>query len=356
MSKRTPGLRKQGGVWHIQKVIAGELIRCSTGEKDLEKAEQYLAQLIEKNRKVKIYGDRIERTFDEAAARYVEEYDHKRSLDRDIVTLKAVMPYIGNFELRKIHSGVLDGFVKDRKAAGITAGTLNRDLSIIKRVLKLSAELWRDENGRPWLDTAPMLVKVQGKKRPPRPISWDEQTKLFSAMPRYLAEICEFLVNTGVREQRALNLKWTDEAKISGVDASVFIIADEDEKNQQERIVVLNSVAKSLVDSRRGNDSEYVFDFEGRKLERVNNRAWRKALVDSGLAGQGICVHSLRHTFGKRLRAAGVDHANRQDLLGHANGNITTHYCAAEIGKLIECVELLCETRKPELTLIRRKA
>lgn len=41
-----------------------------------------------------IYGERLERTFDEAVARFLEEYDHKRSLERDIVTLKAVMPYI----------------------------------------------------------------------------------------------------------------------------------------------------------------------------------------------------------------------------------------------------------------------
>lgn len=354
MSKRTPGLRKNGTYWHVQKVIAGQLIRCSTGETQLEKAEQYLNKLIEDTRKVKVYGERIERNFDQAAARYIEDYAQKKSIERDIVTLKAVMPYVGHIELRKIHSGVFDEFIRDRRNTGISAGTLNRDLTIIKRVLKLCAELWRDENGRPWLDTAPMLIKVQGEKRKPRPISFIEQDKIIKALPDYLANMVLFALNTGLRDQELCSLRWSDECKISGMDATVFVIAEERAKNNRERIVPLNSVAQSIINSLRSNQSEFVFSYDGRKLSRMNNKAWRKAIKSANLTG--VRVHDLRHTFGKRLRAAGVDHQNCQDLLGHYNGNITTHYCAAEIAKLIDCVELLCDARKPELTLIRKKA
>lgn len=115
MAKRTPGLRKKGEIWHIDKVIAGQQICRSTGETELENAERFLAQITEQLRKVKIYGERLERTFDEAAARFIEEYGHKRSIERDIVTLKAVMPYIGEPPLLKVHSGVIDSYIKDRK-------------------------------------------------------------------------------------------------------------------------------------------------------------------------------------------------------------------------------------------------
>ena len=302
MSKRTPGLRKRGQTWHVQKVIAGQLICCSTGEKELEAAEKYLTQLIQSTRKSKIYGERIERTFDQAAARYIKEYDHKRSIDRDIDTLKAVMPYIGNMPLKKIHSGVLDCFIGDRKKTGITAGTLNRDLSIIKRVLKLCAELWRDENGNPWLDTAPMLVKVQGEKRKPKPINWSEQERLLKSMPIYLAEMCLFALNTGLRDQEICSLTWDQECKVQGMDHTVFVVTEDKAKNQQERIVALNSTAVRLVEARRGNGSDFVFDYNGRKLDRLNNRAWKKSISESGLTG--VRVHDLRHTFGMRLRDA----------------------------------------------------
>ncbi len=141
-------------------------------------------------------------------------------------------------------------------------------------------------------------------------------------------------------------------AFLNGSDKSVFIISEERAKNAHERIVPLNSVALSIVNQRRKNGSDYVFDFEGRKLDRLTNKAWRKARESVGL--KSVRIHDLRHTFGMRLRAAGVSFEDRQDLLGHHAGRITTHYSKVEINRLIDCVELLCENRKPELTLIRR--
>ena len=95
-------------------------------------------------------------------------------------------------------------------------------------------------------------------------------------------------------------MRWTDECKVSDLDTTVFIRT----KNKRERIVPLNSVARSIVAGRRNNKSEYVFDYQGRKLDRMTNRAWRRAREAVGL--NLVRVHDLRHTFGMRLRAAGV--------------------------------------------------
>ena len=262
------------------------------------------------------------------------------------------MPYIGEVALLKIHSGTLDNFIKDRKKSGISAGTLNRDMAIVRRVLSLSARLWRDDQGRAWLDTVPMLPTIEGVKRKPRPISWQEQEVLLKALPAYLADMALFALNTGLRDQEICAMKWSDECKVNGLDTTVFIISEKRAKNKHERIVPLNLVAQSIVASRRGNQSDFVFDYEGRKLLRINNKAWRKARESVGL--KEVRVHDLRHTFVMRLRAAGMGFEDRQDLLGHHAGRITTHYSKVEINRLIECVELLCEARKPELTLIRR--
>jgi integrase len=52
-----------------------------------------------------------------------------------------------------------------------------------------------------------------------------------------------------------------------------------------------------------------------------------------------IRVHDLKHTFGRRLRAAGVPLEPRKVLLGHRNGDIATHYSAPELEELIEAAE-----------------
>jgi len=52
----------------------------------------------------------------------------------------------------------------------------------------------------------------------------------------------------------------------------------------------------------------------------------------------------------------GVSFGDRQDLLGHRSGRITTHYSAAELSRLIEAAERVCEHRgeQPERVVLRR--
>lgn len=69
-------------------------------------------------------------------------------------------------------------------------------------------------------------------------------------------------------------------------------------------------------------------------------------------------VHDLRHTGGRRLRAAGVGLETRQATLGHKSGSITTHYSAAELRELLEAMEFIATDNQREshaLTLLKRK-
>ncbi len=69
-------------------------------------------------------------------------------------------------------------------------------------------------------------------------------------------------------------------------------------------------------------------------------------------------VHDLKHTFGRRLRAAGVPLETRKVLLGHRNGDITSHYSAPEIKELIDAANRVCESESgkiPALTILKRR-
>ena len=66
-------------------------------------------------------------------------------------------------------------------------------------------------------------------------------------------------------------------------------------------------------------------------------------------------VHDLKHTFGRRLRIAGVNFEDRQDLLGHKSGRITTYYSQVELIYLIQATNKDAEEdRRPMLTVLRR--
>ena len=144
-------------------------------------------------------------------------------------------------------------------------------------------------------------------------------------------------------------LRWDWEVLVPELETTVFIIPEWLAKNGEERIVVLNEVARAVVDRQRERHPEYVFTYKGRRLSRMMTTAWKKARQRVGLPQ--VRVHDLKHTFGHRLRAAGVPFEERQDLLGHRSGRITTHYSAPDIARLLEAAE---RVRQPALKTVVR--
>ena len=159
-----------------------------------------------------------------------------------------------------------------------------------------------------------------------------------------------FKVNTGCRDAEVCGLRWEWELELPELETSVFVIPGDRVKNGADRLVVLNSVARSIIDEQRGLHPEYVFVYSQirkagnepkfRPIETMNNTSWQKARRRANLPQ--VRVHDLKHTFGRRLRAAGVSFEDRQDLLGHKSARMTTHYSAPELSNLIEAAEKAC--------------
>jgi integrase len=241
-------------------------------------------------------------------------------------------------------------------AKGLSPGTVNRDLAVVRRILSLSARLWHDETDRPWLAVAPLIqMQRHPNRRAPYPLSITEQRLLFSELGDHLAAMALFKVNTGLREQEVVNLRWQWEEQVPELGTSLFVIPREYVKNALDRYVVLNRLARSVVENCRNCHPEFVFTYQGSPLTGIYNSGWKAARRRAAARYEGelgrpcpagfrsIRVHDLKHTFGHRLRVAGVSFEDRKLLLGHKAQHVTTHYSAPEIGALIEASERVCE-------------
>ena len=290
--------------------------------------------------------------------------------------LRQLDPFIGTHLLRQVHIGTLQAFIAKRRSDGVKTKTINAALAVVRRILNLAASEWMDDRGMTWLETAPKirLFRVTDA-RLPYPLSDDEQMFLFRELPAHLAKMALFKVNTGTREQEVCGLKWSHEVKVPEFSTSVFLIPAERVKNGEERLVVLNRVARSIIDSLRGKHPDFVFVQEFKKKEPrpfrgMHNTAWKNARERAAEkwaetkgepAAEGfrrVRVHDLKHTFVRRLRAAGVSFEDRQDLLGHKSGRMTTHYSQAELCNLIDAAEKVCDAESretPATTWLRRK-
>ena len=116
---------------------------------------------------------------------------------------------------------------------------------------------------------------------------------------------------------------------------------------------MLNRLAMSVVEARRGISLTHVFTYKDKPITRMLTSGWKRARSRAELPQ--VRVHDLKHTFGRRLRAAGVSFEDWQDLLGHRSGRITTHYSAAELSRLIAAANSVCErdTAHAELVVLR---
>jgi integrase len=173
------------------------------------------------------------------------------------------------------------------------------------------------------------------------PQRFSTQERLFEELPDYLRKMAIFKVNTGCREGEVCALRWEWEKRYPTMNVSVFVIPGDHVKNRDDRVVVLNRMAASIIEAQRGGHPEYVFSYRGRPVKKMYGRAWRQARERVGL--EQVRVHDLKHTYGRRLRAADVSEEDRKDLLGHRSGkSMTTHYSAAEISKLIDYSNRVC--------------
>jgi hypothetical protein len=179
-----------------------------------------------------------------------------------------------------------------------------------------------DAAGLTGLTTAPLISMLPGSDvRSPYPPSWDEQKLLFGELPAHLGRMALFKVDPGTRdgEVRAQWWDWAVQVPEPGTPGTrVFLIPKQHVKNGEERLVVLNEVARSVVDSCRGVHPEFVFTHRGRPVAKMNNGAWRKARRNSvsrpiWTFGGSAFGKTPALTFLKRKTASG-DTASREIL------------------------------------------
>jgi len=313
---------------------------------------------LEKIRQAKIYGVRPKRLFREAATKFLLENQHKRTIDTDGFFLKMLDPYIGGLTLESIHNESLKRYIETRGEEGVKKRTINYGLQLVRHILNLAATEWR-EHGLTWLAAAPKInLLPETDVREPYPLSWEEQEQLFAELPEHLREMALFAVNTGCRDQEICQLRWFWQINVSSPEMGfVFIIPKQYVKNgylkdADDKLVVLNPIAREVIDRQRGKHPEFVFTYRGRPLHHMLNNGWRAARKKVGL--DSVRVHDLRHTFGMRLRAVGVSFEDRQDLLGHKSDRMTTHYSRAELMNLWGAASKVCDVQEmSQLTLLR---
>jgi len=106
--------------------------------------------------------------------------------------------------------------------------------------------------------------------------------------------MCLLAVNTGLGNKEICVLRWDYEVDIPELATSVFVIPKKGVKNGEDRLVVLNSLARRVIESVRGQHPLWVFAYEGNPLRTMNNTTWKMVRNKLGLP---VRIHDLKHSM-----------------------------------------------------------
>jgi integrase len=226
-------------------------------------------------------------------------------------------------QLAHISGAKIEEFKRARRAEGIMAATLNRDLRILAQILK-QAEQERYIARTPF-DLGKFFLNESRERRKPHILTREEQEKLLAVAPPRIRMLTILGVETGMRTGEMLGLRWTD------VDLLECSLQVGQSKSQAGiRCVPFSTLCQLEFKNWRNlvgpEYSELVFpSFSNRRHALQGGRkTWASALKNAGIPF--FPIYNLRHTFASRMTAAGVSSITVAQMLGHSSTQIVPRY------------------------------
>jgi integrase len=227
--------------------------------------------------------------------------------------------------LADISAEHIDDYKKDRVAEGVQPPTINHDLRVLRRMLRLAER----RQLIPRNSSVEIEFLKQQAPRPPHIVTFNEEGALIKAAAPYLRVLIVLILETGMRSHReALSLRW------DAVDFINDVIRVRESKTRAGiRNIPLSARCKGellhwreLVGSQF---SPFVFpNFRDPGLPAKDVRkTWAKALKDAGV--EYFWLYNLRHTYTSRLSAAGVPDLFVAQMIGHSSPSILRTYSKA---------------------------
>lgn len=309
-------LYKREPYWWIKlPPITGELkpLYKSTGTANKRQAQRLHDKIKTERWECQQLGVKPVRTWDDAAAKWLEETSHKRTHEQDKSILRWLTPHLGGKELTAINRELVDA-VKSVRAKGVTTATANRYMALVRAILRRACNEWE------WVDRVPKVGMFKQSGGRTRSLTRDEFTRLLDELPEHLADMAQFSVATGLRQGNVTGLQWK---QISLERQHLWVSADE-HKNGRAHSVPLNVAAMAVLIKRQGDHPTHVFTYEGHPIGQVNTKAWRGALKRAGI--ENFRWHDLRHTFATWHREVGTPTHELQRLGGWKTQSMVERY------------------------------
>ena len=299
---------KRGDRWHVRFTVGGQPFSASLGATGTRADAVAYEAKIRAGLLAGTLGKTPERTIDDALAKWLEgEASQLKSYENLLGKVRAVMAHTSGIPLEQI-ADVAQSIRAAGLKAGLKPGTINRRLSVLRRVANLAHDEWgwlRDPIGK-------RIKMLPGERARDVFLSPAEVERLATACTHSgVALAIRLAARTGMREAEIL--------RASVITDGCIVITVGTTKNSKPRRVPVPVDMPDLA---------LPIGITYNTLRNYFERARR----DIGMPG--LWFHDLRHTAASWWIASGASLAVVRDLLGHSNISVTSRYLHLMTGDL----------------------
>jgi len=237
-------LYKRGKTWHTDFMVDGQRFRQSLDTTDWREAQAQEKELIGAAKAGKLSATKqvfARLSFREAAERFLQDRTPQLaplSVRTERERAKAINQKLGDVQVARLTPDLIFAHIRERKAASIANATINRELDIIRGVLKKAKRwhLFADE-----IKPLPLRQKIG------RALSYEEKLKLLrtaASRPEWqnAAWAATLALNTTMRGCEIRQLRWRD---IDLMEKTLVIGKSKTEAG--ERVIPLNNDAWNTI-------------------------------------------------------------------------------------------------------------
>lgn len=227
---------------------------------------------------------------------------------------------------------VLEDFKKRCLRAGDAPGVINKELGIIKGVLRLARRL---KYAAPSSDDVRDVKQVRNNAPEPVFYTDEDQAKILDIASPFWRVATMLGGFAGVRLGEALNIRWQD---IDFVKKRMHIVDRPDwrTKTRRSNTVPLHAdLVQALTEWRAANPNA-IMVLPWKTDTNEFGKAFKRLVKRAGLSGS---YKSLRHGLGTALMQQDVNSMKIRDILGHASVKTTEKYAhvrARDLGEVID--------------------
>ena len=339
---------QRGRVWWVQYCFRGKVYRESSASIKRVDAVKLLRRRLEEMGRGRLIGPDVERTsFECLAQAFLDDYriNHRRSIDRAERSVAHLRKAFNLVQALDITTDQISRYVVARQAAGATNGTINRELSALKRMFRLGERAGRVAQ-RPYV---PMLREDNVRKGF---FQHDEFRRMLHHLPEALRPVIEVAYVTGWRIKSEILTRQKSHLDL----VQGWLRLDPGEtKNGEGRMFPLTPELRAVLERQLARTREkemttgqiipWLFHREGEPI-RSFRRAWLTACKRAGVPQR--IPHDFRRSAVRNLERAGVPRSAAMALVGHKTEAIYRRYAIADEGMLREGAVKLATLHKTE--------